>query len=74
MHSRIPDQSPIYYLCISLFAGVASDRSVSKSNSKLRAVDEEEVTESGGQVEAESSLPFTPITLVCRVRFIPKKP
>ena len=49
-------------------AGVAPDASVSRSNAKLQAVAEEDAAaETGGQVEAESSLPFTPITLVCQV-------
>ncbi len=49
-------------------AGVAPEGSVSKSNGKLHAVEEQgAVTEAGGEAEAESSLPFTPITLVCQV-------
>ena len=47
--------------------GIAPEGSVSKSNGKMHAVEEEAVTEAGGEAEAESSLPFTPITLVCQV-------
>ena len=54
--------------CPSARAGVAPDVSVSRSTGKLRAVAEEgAAAETGGQAEAESSLPFTPITLVCQV-------
>ena len=48
-------------------AGVAPEGPVSKSNGKMHAVETEAVTEAGGEAEAESSLPFTPITLVCQV-------
>jgi len=49
--------------------GVAPEASVGKSNGKMHTEEGAAVTETGGEAEAESSLPFTPITLVCQVCF-----